>query len=140
MRKVKILRLYLSCKRTDTTASTSIQRIDEYVPEGPSTSAMACECDEQPVAITENNGSIVDSSFLSEDGLVILEPGIMNAMHSSISIDEEIQFGCTVLQDRTILDDTLPMDSAEIVQDKSQATKLKLRRGNCFHRWLNICQ
>lgn len=128
MRKVKILRLYLSCKRTDTTASTSIQRVDEYVPEGPSTSANSCECHEEPVAITEDNSSMIDSSFLSEDGVVILEPGIMNVMHSSISIDEEIQFIYTVLQDSTILDDTLPMDPAEIVQDKPQATKLRLRR------------
>lgn len=132
MRKVKILRLYLSCKRTDTTASTSIQIVDEYVPEGPSTSAISCECHEEPVAITEDNGSMIDSSFLSEDGVVILEPGIVNVMHSSISIDEEIQFGYTVLQDSTILDDTLPIDPFEIVQDKPQATKLRLRRGNIF--------
>lgn len=78
---------------------------------------MACECDEEPVALTEDNGSIIDSSFLSEDGVVILEPGIMNVMHSSISTDEEIKLGYTVLQDSTILDDTLPMDPAEIVQD-----------------------
>jgi len=56
----------------------------------------------------------------------------MNVMHSSNSVDEEIQFGYAVLQDSTILDDTLPMDPVEIVQDKPQATKLKLRRGNIF--------
>lgn len=81
MRKVKILRLYISCKRTDTTASANIQRVDEYVNKGPSTSAVACESDEEPVAITEDNSSIVDSSFLSEDSIVLIEPGIMNVMH-----------------------------------------------------------
>lgn len=98
------------------------------VTDGPSTSAVACECDEEPVAVTEDNSSIIDSSFLSEDGVVIIEPGIMNVMHSSISIYEEIQLGYTVLQDSTILDDTLLMDPFEIVQDKPQATKLRLRR------------
>lgn len=132
MRKVKILRLYLSCKRTDTTASANIQRVDEYVTESPSTSDMACEIDEEPVAITEDNSSITDLSFLSEDSIVLIEPGIMNVMHSSISVDEEIQFGYAVLQDSTILDDTLPMDPVEIVQDKPQTTKLRLRRGNIF--------
>lgn len=125
IRKVKMLRLYLSCKRTET------QRVDEYVTQGPSTS-VAAERNEESVAIAEDNSSITDSSFLSEDGVVFIEPGIMDVIHSSISIDEEIQFGYTVLQDRTILDGTLPMEPAEIVQDKPQATKLRLRRGNIF--------
>ncbi|XP_047665713.1 uncharacterized protein LOC125140577 [Tachysurus fulvidraco] len=55
----------------------------------------------------------------------------MNVIHSSISVDEEIQFGYAVLEDG-MLDDTLPMEPTEIVQDQSQTTKLRLRRGNIF--------
>ncbi|KAK2821680.1 hypothetical protein Q7C36_021023 [Tachysurus vachellii] len=106
LRKVKMLRLYLSCKRIDTNPSTSINTVDEFaVEQGPSTSAEACECEEELVVITEDNSSIADSPFLSDNSVVLIEPGTMNVIHSSISVDEEIQFGYAVLEDG-MLDDT----------------------------------
>ncbi|XP_055076722.2 uncharacterized protein [Misgurnus anguillicaudatus] len=132
LRKVKMLRLYLSCKRIDTTPSTSKNTVDEFAAEqGPSTSAEACECEEELVVITENNSSITDSPLLSDNSVMLIEPGTMNVIQSSILVDEEIQFGYAVLEDG-MLDDTLPMDPTEIVQDKLQTTKLRLRRGNIF--------
>lgn len=133
IRKVKILRLYLSCKRLYTTPSSRIQSVGEFASEKPSTSAKVCECEEGPVAITEKNQLlVVDLPFLSDDSVVWIEPDTENVTHSSISVDEEIQFGYAVLEDHTILDDTLPMDPVQIAREKPHATKIKLRRGNVF--------
>ncbi|KAF5904415.1 uncharacterized protein DAT39_005874, partial [Clarias magur] len=84
MRKVRMLRLYLSCKRTETTGS---ERTETTVSERTETTGSER---------TETTGS---ESFQSVN---------------------------------TKLADTPPMDPAEMVQVKPQATKLRLRRGNVF--------
>ncbi|XP_076869719.1 uncharacterized protein LOC143521007 [Brachyhypopomus gauderio] len=154
-RKVKVLRLYLSCKRIDTTTTP---RAEESLVELQSTSAMINFPSAENYSVTAENSSVtaenssitaenssvtaenssvfVDLLSLPVDSVVLVEDDTFHTIQetSAISVDEEIQLGYAFMQEDVILDDTIPLDPFERAQTPPppHITKMRLRRGHVF--------
>lgn len=159
LRKVKLLRLYVSCKRiyddkqdsgTNPVLSPSASSLhirsrsssivfEESVSKAANlTSTPVTTDDISNFVETDDDKEDFGTSFVHFD--ILSGVDLLQEQSASVSVDEEIQIGYIYIpDDNDVLDDTLPMDTAEVqpppveVAQESTAIKLRLRRGNVFN-------
>ncbi|XP_041861569.1 uncharacterized protein LOC121652708 isoform X2 [Melanotaenia boesemani] len=153
-RKVRMLRLYLSCKKyecdmTETLdiSASNIESENEWTLENESPQAA-----QQDTAFSDETNKVTDTAtsasaswdsvtFFSSDNDMGEEEHIILVTQASVSDDEEVVIGHASLCDGFYeLDDTLPLDPVQVesslrVQNPCQplkTTKLRLHRGSVF--------
>lgn len=157
LRKVKILRLYITIDReTDKTTKDDDESLESdnslfsHEVNFSSTPGrtvegleMAREAPHTPPLLTDEAAQLyeIQTSQASIDEtppLLSYEAVQSDGQTSQISIDEEIQVGYVLLDDDSYLDDTLPIDieslmaGPQTIPQPPRITRIKLHRGNVF--------
>lgn len=129
LRKVKILRLYISAERKTNTVFVDVDDIDELDSD-----------DLTEETFMPHDNQTLQASASETPALLVNEVLQVSEEEqaSQISIDEEIQIGYVLMDDDVDLDDTLPMEVDNMMLGRQTAlqpprvTRIKLRRGHVF--------